>query len=107
MVIRDFDSNKVSKSVKFCRSKNRFIPFGSHVHGRLIWVKICTFYKDESTHLRDLIKQTHKLEIGGLVKITNYEFIQRTTCISQGFWPPLKPKIKSVFTTLSLDCFIR
>ena len=32
---------------------------------------------------------------------------QRTTCISQGFWPPLKPKIKSVFTTLSLDCFIR
>ena len=33
--------------------------------------------------------------------------IQRTTCISQDFWPPLKPKIKSVFTTLSLDCFIR
>ena len=32
---------------------------------------------------------------------------QRTMCISQGFWPPLKPKIKSVFTTLSLDCFIR
>ena len=32
---------------------------------------------------------------------------QRTTCISQDFWPPLKPKIKSVFTTLSLDCFIR
>ena len=31
---------------------------------------------------------------------------ERTTCISQGFWPPLKPKIKSVFTTLSLDCFI-
>ena len=27
---------------------------GSHVHGHLIWVKISTFYKDESTHLRDL-----------------------------------------------------
>ena len=32
---------------------------------------------------------------------------KRTTCISQGFWPPLKPNIKSDFTTLSLDCFIR
>ena len=48
------DSNKVSKSLKFCRRENRFIPFGSHVHGHLIWVKISTFYKDESTHLRDL-----------------------------------------------------
>ena len=49
-----FDSNKVSKSLKFCRRENRFIPFGSHVHGHLIWVKISTFYKDESTHLLDL-----------------------------------------------------
>ena len=48
------DSNKLSKSLKFCRRENRFIAFGSHVHGHLIWVKINTFYKDESTHLRDL-----------------------------------------------------
>ena len=32
---------------------------------------------------------------------------KRTMCIYQGFWPPLKLKIKSVFTILSLDCFIR
>ena len=30
------DSNKVSKSLRFCRRENRFIPFGSHVHGHLI-----------------------------------------------------------------------
>ena len=48
------DSNKVSISLKFCRTGNQFIPFDSHVHGHLIWVKISTFYKDESTHLRDL-----------------------------------------------------
>ena len=54
MMICGFDSNKVSKSLKFCRRENRFISFGSHVHGHLIWVKISTFYKDESTHLRDL-----------------------------------------------------
>ena len=48
-----FDSNKVSKRLKFIRRENRFIPFGSHVHGHLIWVKLSIFYKDESTHLRD------------------------------------------------------
>ena len=32
---------------------------------------------------------------------------QRTTCIRQCFWPPLKPKIESYFTTFSLDCFVR
>ena len=32
---------------------------------------------------------------------------QRTTCIRQGFWPPLKPKIESYFLTFSLYCFIR
>ena len=31
----------------------------------------------------------------------------RTRCIRQGFWPPLKPKIESYFTSFSLDCFIR
>ena len=31
----------------------------------------------------------------------------RTTCIRQGFWPPLKPKIESYFTTFSLDYFVR
>ena len=40
MMICGFDSNKVSKSLKFCRRENRFIPFGSHVHGHLIWVKM-------------------------------------------------------------------
>ena len=30
-----------------------------------------------------------------------------TMCIKQGFWPPLKPKTESYFTTFSLDCFIR
>ena len=32
---------------------------------------------------------------------------KRTTCIKQGFWPHLKPKIESHITTFSLDCFIR
>ena len=32
---------------------------------------------------------------------------ETTMCIKQGFWPPLKPKIESYFTTFSLDCFIR
>ena len=32
---------------------------------------------------------------------------QRTTCNRQGVWPPLKPKIKSYFSTFSLDCSIR
>ena len=54
MMISGFDSNKVSKSLKFCRRENQFNPFGSHVHGHLIRVKISTFYKDASTHLRDL-----------------------------------------------------
>ena len=54
MMICGFDSNKVSKSPKFYRRENQFIPFGSHVHGHLIWVKNYTFYKDESIHLRDL-----------------------------------------------------
>ena len=31
----------------------------------------------------------------------------RTTCIKQGFWPPLKPKIESYFATFSSNCFIR
>ena len=33
--------------------------------------------------------------------------IKKTTCSKQGFWPPLKPKIESCFTTFSLDCFNR
>ena len=49
MMICGFDSNKVSKSLKFCRRENRLnIPFGSLVHGHLIWSKISTFYKDET-----------------------------------------------------------
>ena len=28
-------------------------------------------------------------------------------CVKPVSWPPRKPKIKSYFTTLSLDCFIR
>ena len=54
MMILGFGSNKLSKSLNFFRRENQFIPFGSHVHGHLIWVKINTFYKDEGTHLRDL-----------------------------------------------------
>ena len=27
-------------------------------------------------------------------------------CIMQGFWPPLKPKIETYFTTFSLVCFM-
>ena len=37
----------------FFRRENQFIPFGLHVHDHYIWVKISTFYKDESTHLPD------------------------------------------------------
>ena len=33
--------------------------------------------------------------------------MQRTTCIKQGFWPPLKPKTESYFKTFAADCFIR
>ena len=33
--------------------------------------------------------------------------MKRTTCIRQGFWPPLKPNIGSYFSTISLDCFVR
>ena len=32
---------------------------------------------------------------------------ERTTCIRQGFWPPLKPKIESYLKTFSLNCFVR
>ena len=32
---------------------------------------------------------------------------QRTTCIKQGFGPPLKPKIESYFKIFSLNYFIR
>ena len=33
--------------------------------------------------------------------------LQRTMCIRQGFWPPLKPKIESYSTTFSFDCFVK
>ena len=36
MMICGFDSEKVSKSFKFCRRENGFIPFGSHVHGHFL-----------------------------------------------------------------------
>ena len=29
---------------------------------------------------------------------------QRATCIRQGFWPPLKPKIKIYLTRFSFEC---
>ena len=29
------------------------------------------------------------------------------TCIKQGFWPPIHPKIETYFTAFSLECFIR
>ena len=32
---------------------------------------------------------------------------ERTMCIRQGVWPPLKPIIESYLTTFSLDCFVR
>ena len=45
MMICGFDSNWVSKSLKFCRRENRFIPFGSHVHGHSIWSKVAHFIR--------------------------------------------------------------
>ena len=33
--------------------------------------------------------------------------LERTTCIKQGFWPPLKPKIEKCFITYSLDSYNR
>ena len=32
---------------------------------------------------------------------------QRTTCIKQGFWPPLEPRNESFFSSSSLVCFTR
>ena len=32
---------------------------------------------------------------------------QRTRCINQGIWPPLKQKIESYFTAFPLDGFTR
>ena len=66
IMINGFDSNKVSKSLKFCRRENRFIPFGSHVHGHFILVKISAFYMDESTlnrMLSNLYKNKHNVEV--------------------------------------------
>ena len=40
---------------------------------------------------------------GGSIDIKSK--FQRTMCIKQGFWPPLKPKTESYFTAFSLDCF--
>ena len=61
-----FDSNKVSKSLKFCRRENQFLPFGTHVHGHLIWVNIGKFYKDErfvNRMLSNLYKNEHNVEV--------------------------------------------
>ena len=51
MMIHGFYSNKVSKSLKFSEEKTNLFPLVSHVQGHEIWVKIRTFYQDESTHL--------------------------------------------------------
>ena len=110
---------------------NIYIRFGTKLYRQIVGIPMGTncaplvadlflfcyerdFMKDlSSDNQADVIKAFNSTSryLDDLLNIDNPYFEgmvnQRTTCIIQGFWPPLKPKIKSVFTTLSLDCFIR
>ena len=69
----------------------------------------CPIRRDKVTkhlHVRGIQYRTTSdswLFLPNVISRLNIICVKRPTCISQGFWPPLKPKIKSVFTALYLD----